>query len=223
MYDVGISCPKLGVSCNGPNFSAITTQERIEWIKKRKNFLGWSNAKLAEESHTPKGTIDSLLSGNRSGANTETLRPIFEALIGGYTNKPCPNPPTEADIAMEEKLACQAELIEKQEKTIERLKKENKKLTDHIENTAELHHADFDIARKEDQHTIKFLRIVISALILLLIVTFGIIFLALLVDRLNPSIGFFWLEEAVATVFSGHTGGLFDGTGVLEGVPWTKL
>ena len=80
MYEVCITCPKLGKPCNGPNFSALTTAQRLDWIKKRKTFLGWSNAKLSEESDTPKGTIDSLLSGNRTGANTETLRPIFEAL-----------------------------------------------------------------------------------------------------------------------------------------------
>lgn len=152
MYEVCITCPKLGNPCNGPNFSALSTTERLEWIKKRKKHLGWTHSKLAEESNTPKGTIDSLLSGTRTGANTETLRPIFEALIGGYTDgKPCPNPPT----AESDNIAQHTETISSQDKRIKELEDENRRLKDHIRSSNEHHARDKENAVKEYRRAYK--------------------------------------------------------------------
>lgn len=212
MYEPCITCPKLGKPCNGPNFSALTTAERLEWIKKRKNHLGWTNGKLAEESNTPKGTIDSLLSGTRTGANTETLRPIFEALIGGYDNgKPCPNPPTEADISLEKELALKNKDIEEKDAAIAELKGEIARLKDHIKHSDDLHVKDKANAVDEYRKAFAFQRVLASVLAVLLILALGVILVAVFIDKANPGMGFFWLEEATATIFGSKTGNSLSG------------
>ena len=218
MYEVCITCPKLGKPRNGPNFSALSTTARLDWIKKRKNFLGWTNAKLAEESNTPKGTIGSLLSGNRTGANTETLRPIFEALIGGYDNgKPCPNPPTQEDIAIEQKVREQEQVIcelqndiDKKNERINDLEAEVGRLKDHIRNTNGLHVADKSNAVAEYRDAYLFHRKLVAILATLLIILLTVFAVALFVDKTNPDVGFFWLEETLAFFTKDHTGSLAE-------------
>ena len=63
MYKDCLNCPELGVTCDGPNFVAMTAAEILEWCKLRKAYLKMSNAKLSEISGVPKDTIDRLLSG----------------------------------------------------------------------------------------------------------------------------------------------------------------
>ena len=89
MYHECLSCHKLGVSCDGPNLFALSSREILEWCKKRKSKLQLSNAKLAELSGTPKGTIDRIFAGD-SDFKHETIRPIVRALIGGdFSGDPC--------------------------------------------------------------------------------------------------------------------------------------
>ncbi len=94
MYLECVSCPKLGNTCDGPNFMGRSAAGVLEWCKARKKHLGWSNAKLAEESNMPKGTIDRLLSGEHLDFKYETIRPMVKALVGGsFDGNPCPAPP----------------------------------------------------------------------------------------------------------------------------------
>lgn len=175
MYEICLNCPKLGKPCKGPNFYALTIAQQIEWIKKMKTILGWTNSKLAEESKTPKGTIDSLLSGNRTGANIETLRLIFGALIGNFSDGlPCPNPPTEESIALEEKLAKQTETITQQAKAIEHLENEIDILRKHIKQSDSLHASDKENAIKEYKKAFVFQRILIIILAILAVLSISI-------------------------------------------------
>ena len=93
MYTECITCPKLGVYCDGPNFVAMSAIELLEWSKARKKHLGLSNAKLSELSNMPKGTIDRLFAGHHLDFKYETVRPMLKVLVGGQFNgDPCPNP-----------------------------------------------------------------------------------------------------------------------------------
>ena len=101
MFFECISCPKLGISCDGPNFLSMSVPSIMEWCKQRKAFLKWSNAKIAEEAQTPKGTVDRLFSSEVADCKVETLRPIVQALIGGsFTGNACPDPAAEPDTAL---------------------------------------------------------------------------------------------------------------------------
>lgn len=128
MYHECIMCPQLGITCDGPNFLAVSAQQILEWCKKRKKFLGLSNAKLAEMSNQPKGTIDRLFAGEHYDFKFETIRPVIKALIGGpFEGRPCPAPPPDYDGVVREAMSSR-------DLQIQELMNENSKLKDMIIN-----------------------------------------------------------------------------------------
>lgn len=170
MYNECLMCPKLGITCDGPNFVAMPARDLLEWCKQRKARLGLTNAKLSELSGVPKGTIDRLLAGEHSDFKFETVRPILKALVGGsFDGNPCPAP----DDKPNEHLA---DIIAQQKESIRLLEEEHTRMLDFF----------------QGQHAKN--RKVILVLGILLMFTLLIIIAALVIDRLNPNIGFFWLE-----------------------------
>ena len=95
MYSECVSCSKIGVTCKGPDIKEMTSAEILEWCKKRKTFLHMSNAKLAEMSQTPKGTLDRIFSGEHLDFKFETIRRIFKALVGGTVDFSCQDAPVD--------------------------------------------------------------------------------------------------------------------------------
>lgn len=79
--DKCITCEKLGVSCAGPNFLVMTSQEVIEWCKERKKFLKMTRKKLEELSGVPMGTLNRFFDGKNSYFYFETARPIIKVLV----------------------------------------------------------------------------------------------------------------------------------------------
>lgn len=105
-YNICIGCKNLGVTCDGPNFIAMTPESLMEWCRLRKQQLGLSNAKLAELSDIPKGTIDRLLAGRHSEYKLTTIQPMMKTLVGGSWGQfPCANPGGEADEALKAAVA----------------------------------------------------------------------------------------------------------------------
>ena len=79
-FEKCLSCPLIkGQQCAGPNFMTASTKEIIEWIIAYQKLNGITNARLAESSGIPKGTIDGLKS--RADVRHDTLYPIIKALI----------------------------------------------------------------------------------------------------------------------------------------------
>lgn len=104
----------------------MTAHELLEWCKLRKTNLGLSNAKLAELSGTPKGTIDRLLSSDQPDFKYETIRPLIKVLVGGsFDGNPCPSPQQPEVTAPDPALVLQVHDLEKDlsfaDKTISRL------------------------------------------------------------------------------------------------------
>lgn len=90
MYLECISCSQLGVSCDGPNFVAMSSKDLLEWCKQREKHIGMTREKLAELSGTPKGTIDRLFAGKSPDFKYETIRPMVKVLVGGsFAGNPC--------------------------------------------------------------------------------------------------------------------------------------
>lgn len=184
MYKKCLSCPKLGVSCDGPNFVAMPAHELLEWCKERKQILRLSNAKLGELSNTPKGTIDRLFAGEHGDFKYETVRPLLRALVGGELGEnPCPTMET----WLEEKLV----------QTVE----ENNKLAEQIKQIEKEHDEEIDELKKEHREDTRFLReqvksknLAIIILAVLLFAALALIFTALIIDYMNTHIGLFWLE-----------------------------
>lgn len=79
--DKCVACENLGVSCAGPNFLLMTSQEVVEWCKARKLFLKMTREKLAELSSVPIGTLNRFFAGKNSYFYFETARAIIKVLI----------------------------------------------------------------------------------------------------------------------------------------------
>lgn len=78
-----IKCDKIGVSCAGPNFMAMSSQEVVEWCQARKKHLKIPRGQLAEETGTPLGTLNRFFTGKNEFFYFETARNIIKVLVGG--------------------------------------------------------------------------------------------------------------------------------------------
>ena len=183
MYLECVDCPKLGVTCKGPNFMAMPAHDLWEWCKKRKAQQRLTNQQLAERSGTPKGTIDRVFANDQADFKYETIRPLIRVLVGGeFEYGICHDTLDQKvdDIAAEQ---------------IKRLEEENAKLKDTVaelkewkqEKKEEIAYLRSDV--KEKRGYIRILAIV-STVAILAIIT------ALVVDAMNPEVGFFWREVA---------------------------
>ena len=83
-YNQCIKCEYLGVKCDGPNVIAMSKERFCEWCRERKEFLGWSNAKVSEVACVSKTTIERIMSGKVAGLNGETISAVTCALVYGY-------------------------------------------------------------------------------------------------------------------------------------------
>lgn len=166
MYNKCINCVKIGASCKGPDFKEMSASELLEWCKIRKSHLRLSNAKLAELSNTPKGTIDRLFSGEHPDYKYETIRPVLRALVGGSPDgDACPEPHDEDKHLRED---------------LQHYKETNLFLKEQLQH---------EQASSTGWKRIAIAAIIFSGIALLLIIT------ALVIDALNPNIGFFWLDQ----------------------------
>jgi len=186
MYLECISCPKMGISCDGPNFVAMSAPELLAWCKSRKAHMGLSNGRLAELSGMPKGTIDRLFAGEHVDFRYETIRPLIKALTGGqWSGSPCPDPHDNETAALKEKA--------------ERLARNNMLLQSHIDRDNEQHQKQLEFLReqiKHEQANADGHKKAVITLSIMLGVALLLIAAALIIDRINPDKGFFWLEEA---------------------------
>lgn len=96
-YNQCIKCDYLGAKCDGPNLISLQKERFFEWCRLRKEYLGWTNAKLAEVSGVSKATVDRINSSSGPGLNGDTMSAIACALIyqkqcadGGWGRFPCP-------------------------------------------------------------------------------------------------------------------------------------
>lgn len=130
-----VNCPKLGISCDGPRFFAMPPQELISWCKERKKYLRYTNAKLAELSGMPQGTIDSLFANTHADFKFGTIRQILQALIGAdWSSVPCSNIPSssEEEKALREQIRQLESDMQRRDDKIQHYTDENKFLKEQI-------------------------------------------------------------------------------------------
>ena len=182
MYSECIKCQKIGISCDGPNFFAMSTPQLLAWCKERKKELRVSNAQLAEKSGMPKGTIDRLFAGEHVDFRYETIRPLLKALTGGtWAGNPCAAP--------EEESALQAELLRMEAKA-HALEAENERLHEEAKETIGRHEEQLHFLRGEIKRKNKFMTAMTTIAVLALLY----IIVTLIIDVTDPSQGFYWLE-----------------------------
>lgn len=89
-YNICISCPKLGQTCDGPNFLAMSVERWCEWCHLRKDFLGWKNSYIAEKAGVSKMSVDRIMAGDVKDLRITTMQAVTRALVNGtWGQSPC--------------------------------------------------------------------------------------------------------------------------------------
>lgn len=89
-YNICISCPKIGQTCDGPNFLAMTVERWCEWCHLRRDFLNWKNQTIAEKSGVSKISVDRIMSGDVKDLRITTMQAVTRALVNGvWGQSPC--------------------------------------------------------------------------------------------------------------------------------------
>lgn len=209
-YNVCLNCIHIGKNCDGPNFLAMTTERWCDWCHLRKEYLGWTNAHVAELAGVSKISVDRIMSGNVKDLRNTTMQAVTKALVNGsWGQYPCA---MTAHSGKETVYVDNPALVE-----------QCKQLQTAMDRLTSEHKAELDAVRASDQRKIDFLREQIAfkehqmdakdrllserydflkrkdrIMVLLgslLAVALAVIITALLVDCLNPNIGFFWLDR----------------------------
>lgn len=73
-----------------PQVMSLNPSELINWCRNRKQFLGLSNQRIAEQSGVPVGTIDRIMAGKYTEFRYSSIQPIVALLIGIREDTPKP-------------------------------------------------------------------------------------------------------------------------------------
>lgn len=189
MYSQCVKCPKIGISCDGPNFFALQTPELLAWCKERKKELHLSNAQLADMSGMPKGTIDRLFAGDHVDFRYETIRPLLKALTGGsWSGIPCAS--VHEEESLQKKIQELEAELDRRDESIQQYKKNYDDLTTLVANTNKRHEEQLHFLRGEIKRKNKF----VTGLAILSVVALLYIIVTLIIDLTDPSRGIYWLE-----------------------------
>ncbi len=89
-YNICISCPRIGQTCDGPNFLAMTVERWCEWCHLRRDHLKWKNAMIAEKAGVSKISVDRIMSGDAKDLRITTMQAVTKALVNGtWGQSPC--------------------------------------------------------------------------------------------------------------------------------------
>lgn len=89
-YNICISCPKLGQTCDGPNFLAMTIERWCEWCHLRRDHLKWKNQTIADKAGVSKISIDRIMAGDVKDLRITTMQAVTKALVNGvWGHAPC--------------------------------------------------------------------------------------------------------------------------------------
>ena len=89
-HNVCVSCPRIGQTCDGPNFLAMTLDRFCEWCKLRRDFLGWKNQIVADKASVSKISVDRIMAGDVKDLRITTMQAVAKALVNGvWGHAPC--------------------------------------------------------------------------------------------------------------------------------------
>ncbi len=199
-YEKCLTCKQLGETCDGPNLMAMETAELGLWCNElRKKKPGMTYDRIAADTGVSKSAVHSFLNGTHADYRRETFRPIVKYITGGkWDDNPCGNITNTEKAAYEEKIQHLKDEIQWRDDTIQHLTKNNESMETLVANSNARHTADKDFLRKQLEDRYYFLKrkdkvIVMLSVMLALCVT--AIIAALIIDRMNGGVGFFWLES----------------------------
>ena len=89
-YNICISCPKIGQTCDGPNFLAMTVERWCEWCHLRRDYLKWKNQTIADKAGVSKISIDRIMACDVKDLRITTMQSVTKALVNGvWGQSPC--------------------------------------------------------------------------------------------------------------------------------------
>lgn len=89
-YNRCINCIHIGELCDGPNFLAMEIERWCEWCRLRKEYLGWTNLRVAEQANVAKVSVDRIMRVDVKDLRISTMQAVTKALINGTWGKyPC--------------------------------------------------------------------------------------------------------------------------------------
>lgn len=191
-YNRCIDCVHIGKRCDGPDFLAMEVPRLCEWSRLRKSYLSsqdkkWTNAYVAEQADISKATADRFFAGDIDDIKFTTASRIIRVLVNGtWGQYPCAMAAGEYENkdAFSECKRLEDLLASEQKKT-EYLKEQVKFKESQMLAKDELI-ADRKMFLHLKDRTIQ----ILAALLGLCVI---IIISSLIVDLINPNIGYFWV------------------------------
>lgn len=189
-YEKCLTCKQLGDTCDGPNFITMETSELGLWCNELRKHKPWMTYDwIHNETGVSKSAVHGFLTGAHADYRRETFRPIVKCIIGGkWTDNPCGNISNTEKAAYEDRIKELEKLLDYEvrwrDDKIAHLQKNNASMEMLITNT------NARLTKDKD-----FLRKIIVVLGISLGICLLVIITALVVDKLDPSKGFFWLRS----------------------------
>lgn len=204
MFEKCLFCNHSGKDCI-PFVMSLPLQDIITWCKERKEKLGITNAKLSELTNIPKGTVDRMFSESEklTDFRFSTIQPVVMVLTGT----------TEGEVL------CESQVIDEQtQKKLKTQAETIQRLEGELQKANEQHRRNMQTAKAEEESRVNYMkeqlriaqntsylrRKAIVILSVLLGIALLVIIVALIVDKLNTDIGFFWIDR-VSSLFSEGT------------------
>ena len=152
---------------------------------------GMTLDKVAAGADVSKTSVHGFLNGAHEDCSYFTARSIAKFITGGkWENNPCGNLTNSEKAAYEEKIRhLESEIIWRDDKILH-LTKQNDSMQTLITNTNKRNTESQDFLRSQIKNRNK----AVAILATFLAITTLLIIAALVIDNLNPDIGFFWLE-----------------------------
>lgn len=191
-YEKCLHCNQLGTNCDGPNLLLLEEIELGQWLNELRKIRGLTYDKTQQETGVSKTALYNFLTGAHPNCKLDTVRPLAKKFIGGdCDDNPCGNVTNSEKVAYEERIRQLEKDIIWHEDKIKSLEKNAEAMQTLITNTNVRNTQDKDFLRgqiKSKNRAIVILSVSL-AVCLLAIIT------ALIIDRTNSGIGFFWLES----------------------------
>lgn len=211
-YNVCIDCAHIGRDCDGPNFLAMSAERWCEWCKIRKEYLDLTNAEIAEAAEISEVSVARIMSGHSKDVRMTTMQAVTKALVNGsWGQYPCAmaageqvvidNPviveqckqlQAALDRLTEEHKAEIAEIEEFEHNRVEYLKEQVKFTEEQLIAKDKLLSERYEMIKQRNR--------VVGWLSAMLGISVLTIIAALVVDLLNPNVGFFWIDNILSLI-----------------------
>lgn len=221
-----LTCEYFRNGCSGPNLGATSVERVCEFLQLCRYQLRYTYQQVADLTQLSLVTVKRTLTGKNKDPGLATIQALSSVLVSDPHGKfPC------AMHIVADKTEKTVSQCQRLQDIIDGMAEDHKKEIDAIE---EKHKQELEDARTQNERYIKFLEDqvsfkegqmltkdktltddyafirrknrIIAALSIGLVITVLIIVGALIVDKLNSDIGFFWLEDTLS-FFSGNKTG----------------